>query len=244
MAASADGPQGPAPHDLPLEDKKGLPRGTGLSLKWDNIPEIRHRMRMGYNLLVHYDGKLKATMNADVEKTMPNVKANMHVLQPVCKMVATHGLVVIDDLEHDVKQLFSIYQLVATEKTISKQAWSIRYLIQVLKQSVKGEKDDPTRIKRCPKDSMGCSGNCIPIKFEIYSMVALRNILIVFLDMGVASNPGRTLNPSPSSGCRFAEFALGHGCPGAEGLLEGWLGKLGVVHVVNCSNTVIIFEES
>ena len=36
--------------------------------------------------------------------------------------------------------------------TISKQAWAVRDLIQVLKQSIKADKDAPPRLKRCPKD--------------------------------------------------------------------------------------------
>lgn len=153
MGDAVGQPDIPQPEGLvhpSLEDKR--PRGAGLAIKWDNIPEIRHRMREGYNLLVHYDAKMKKCMNCDVERTIQNVKANIHVLGPVCKMISTDGLLIIEDLEYDVKQMFSLYNVLASEKTISKQAWAIRYLIQVLKHSVKGDKGDPSRVKRCPKD--------------------------------------------------------------------------------------------
>lgn len=137
--------------DVPkVEDKVGC--GRGLSLKWDNIPTIRQRMRSGFNLLVHFDAKLKKTTNEDVEKSSHDLRANTSVLEPVCKLISTLGLPGIEDLEYEVKQLFSMYSVLASEKTISKQAWAIRGLIQVLKGSVRAHADEPTRIKRCPKD--------------------------------------------------------------------------------------------
>lgn len=135
-----------------VEDKVGC--GRGLSLKWDNIPTIRQRMRAGFNLLVHFDAKLKKTSNEDVEKSTHDLRANMCVLEPVCKMVSTSGLPGIEDLEYEVKQLFTMYTVLASEKTISKQAWAIRHLIQVLKGSVRAHADEPARIKRCPKDCL------------------------------------------------------------------------------------------
>lgn len=135
-----------------VEDKVGC--GRGLALKWDNIPTIRQRMRSGFNLLVHFDAKLKKTTNEDVEKGMHDVRANTCVLEPVCKLISTSGLPGIEDLEYEVKQIFSMYSVLASEKTISKQAWAIRGLIQVLKGSVRAHADEPTRIKRCPKDCL------------------------------------------------------------------------------------------
>lgn len=106
MAEAAGQPEGPVAVHPSMEEKKG-PCGVGLAIKWDNIAEIRHRMREGYNLLIHYDAKMKRAMNCEVERTMQNVKANLHVLQPVCKIISTDGLPVIDELEYDVKQMFS-----------------------------------------------------------------------------------------------------------------------------------------
>ena len=142
-----------APKDLPgkVEDKSS---GRGLALKWDNIDAIRQRMRDGYNLLIHYDEKLKKATNQEVEKTTVNVKANYFVLAPVCQMMFAHGLVNIDGLEQEVKQLYSMYNVLANEKTVGKQAWAIRHLISVLKQSIKADKTDRTKPKRCPKDSL------------------------------------------------------------------------------------------
>lgn len=205
-------PQGPVHPSV--EENKG-PRGAGLAVKWDNIPEIRHRMREGYNLLVHYDAKLKKATNSDVERNIQNVRANIHVLQPVCRMISTDGLLIIDDLEYDIKQIFSLYNVLASEKTISKQAWAIRYLIQVLKQQVKGDKDDPSRVKRCPKDRL----------FWKNMIIFFFNVGLV-LTRGPASKPkGHETESLSSPGHKFAELACGPGCPGASGLFKGWVGS-------------------
>ena len=132
------------------QDQKGT--GKGLALKWDNNPEIRQRLRSGKNLLVHFDAKMNIITNTTVEKTMANVKVNSMVLEPVCRMIRENGLTVIDDLEHEVKQIFSMYNMLVAPKTVISQAWSVRYLIQVLKGSVKSEKGNKEKIKRCPKD--------------------------------------------------------------------------------------------
>lgn len=125
----------------------------GLALKWDNMPAIRQRMRAGFNLVIHYDAKLKKATNFEVEKNIMNVKANFHVLHPVCHLFAS-GLVNIDDLESEVKQIYSIYTaLISPKSHVSKQAWAIRHLIQALKGTVKSAKNDPTRLKRYPQDS-------------------------------------------------------------------------------------------
>ena len=142
-----------SPKDLPgkVEDKSN---GRGLALKWDNLDAIRQRMRDGYNLVIHYDEKLKKATNQEVEKTTMNVKANYFVLAPVCQMMFANGLVNIGGLEQEVKQLYSMYNVLANEKTVGKQAWAIRHLISVLKQSTKADKNDRTKPKRCPKDSL------------------------------------------------------------------------------------------
>lgn len=135
------------------KDEEGSGSGKGLALKWDNNEIIRQRMRQGFNLLVHHDDKLKKFTNAKVEKTMKNVKANTHVISPVCRMMNASGLTNIYDLEHEVKQIFAMCNIVVAKATIISQAWSVRYLIQVLKSSLKADKKDKTKIKRCPKDS-------------------------------------------------------------------------------------------
>ena len=132
------------------EEKKGS--GKGLAIIWDNMPEVRQRLRKGQNLLVNFDAKLNQTTNTTVEKNIGNVRVNAFVLTPVCQMMHVKGLTNIDDLENEVKQLYTMCGQLVNSKTIIAQAWAIRYLIGVVKGSIKAEKGDKTKIKRCPKD--------------------------------------------------------------------------------------------
>ena len=192
----------------------------GLALTWDNMPAIRQRMRTGYNLVIHYDAKLKKATNFEVEKNIMNVKANFHVLHPVCRLYA-NGLVNIDDLESEVKQIYSIYTaLISSKHHISKQAWAIRYLIQVLKGTVKSAKNDPTRLKRYPKDSsyqnifvkdlvgFVCF---LQSKFEVYRQV----ISISYPNIWTLKNLSSPI-PHDAGSC-FAKPASRDGCPAAKG---------------------------
>ena len=141
---------------LPQPGKDELPQQvaqdfTGLSLVWDNTPEIRQRLRQGGNLLVHYDNKLKKETNFSVEKNTYNVKANKAVLKPVCHIIQTSGkLPDIEALQHQVEQVFSLHNVSISYKTLRDQAWSIRHLISTLKSSVRPPK--PGGKGRIPKD--------------------------------------------------------------------------------------------
>ena len=147
-----------AESDVLQRAKEKVGAGRGLALTWDNNEAIRQRMRGGYNLVIHYDAKFKRCTNSHVEKIMANVHHNTVVLEPVCRL-SGNGVVPKDELLHEVKQIFSMYNVLASDDTLRKQAWAIRHLIHVLKQSVKGVKGEPTRIKRCPKDSTTCPTN-------------------------------------------------------------------------------------
>ena len=140
------------PEDNGFDEEGGMASGAGLSLKWDNISSIRQRMRTGFNLVIHYDAKMKRQTNGEVEATVLNVKHNVDLLRPYCKMCGSQGFVSIRDLEKEVRQLFNISNVLVAEKLVAKQAWAIRRLVQVLKGTVKAEKEDTSQIKRVPKD--------------------------------------------------------------------------------------------
>lgn len=120
-----------------IEDQGSL----GLRLKWDNTPAVRQRMREGFNLVVHYDPKLKRICNTAVERSLSNVKANLEVLRPVCPLYRSLGKAPdIVPLEKEVSQLYSLYNVVTSSKVILDQAWAIRHLITVLKSTVRPAK--------------------------------------------------------------------------------------------------------
>lgn len=148
-----------APFEAPEDKGKKKSVALGLALKWDNDPEVRHRLREGWNLLTHYDAKLKRPTNTFVERSIFNVKHNACVLLHVCRLLSTAqpaygevSVLNIENLEDEVKQVFSLHNRPVSEHTIGQQAWTIRHLISVLKGTVRADKDHPTCLKRCPKD--------------------------------------------------------------------------------------------
>ncbi|OLQ05362.1 hypothetical protein AK812_SmicGene11446 [Symbiodinium microadriaticum] len=108
----------------------------GLADLWDNIPEVRQRLRKNFNLLVHYDPKLQKMFNVKVEKSTHNVRLNAPVLSPVLKiMKLTNDLPAIDRLMEQVVDVFGRFSLPITESLSNSQSWAIRDMIQVLKKN-------------------------------------------------------------------------------------------------------------
>lgn len=134
-------------------------------------PTLRQRLRGGFNLLIHYDSKLKKQTNFAVQKTMTNVKANVEALAPVCRLIYLKGRFPdIESLEHQVQQVFSFYNVNVHPKTIGDQAWAIRHLITVLKQSVRPPKPGSSSgFERCPKDSLKSLKELLLIWFALFS---------------------------------------------------------------------------
>ena len=125
----------------------------GLALSWDNRAVVRQRMRDGWNLLIHYDPKLKVYANCKLERSVCNVKHNFSVLRPVCQLACVReGLPPVEQLEREVKQLFSFYSVPATRETIHEQGWAIRHMLAVLKGTMRTDKANGKSLKRLPKD--------------------------------------------------------------------------------------------
>ena len=122
---------------------------TGLALAWDNLPQVRTRMRAGYNLLTHFDCKLKKESNHAIEKTTKDLKVNYHALMPVCSLIRNHGLLPnVDRLAEEIVRLHELSSTVCDNA--QKQAWAIRHLLSVLKNNVRVDKK--TLKKKIPQD--------------------------------------------------------------------------------------------
>ena len=172
MGSSTDGPgDAGVPKEVAKDKGDGI---LGLALKWDNNELVRQRMRSGWNLLVHFDPKLKKMSNCSVDRTVPNVKVNVEILAPVCDWMRRSCRVPeIDSLESQVQQMFSMYNAKVDTKTIGDQAWSIRHLITVLRQTARPPKPgSPQGYSRCPKDHL-------PLKFSNKKTIAPKKMTIV-----------------------------------------------------------------
>ena len=138
---------------VPQEVAKDV-RLLGLAIKWDDVETIRQRMRERFNLLVHFDIKLKKKTNFAVQRTLSDVKANVDVLAPVCHLIRqTKKTPEIEPLEKEVQQMFALYNIPVKAATISDQAWAIRHLITVLRSTVRPPKPgSDAGFARLPKD--------------------------------------------------------------------------------------------
>ena len=145
---------------VPQEVAKDM-RLLGLAIKWDDDDAIRQRMRDRFNLLVHFDIKLKKTTNFAVQKTISDVKANVNVLAPVCDLIRQKKKTPeIEPLEKEVQQMFALYNIPVSIATINDQAWAIRHLITVLRSTVRPPKPgSPPGFARLPKDQNGGEPN-------------------------------------------------------------------------------------
>ena len=125
---------------------------AGLALKWDDSSVVRQRMRDHLNLVVHYDTKTKKETNFDVERTLRNAKANSAPLTPLCHLIRSTRMVPnIDKLAGEVAKVYVMNNQSITSKLAMSQAWSLRYLIGVIRNSIRTDKKDKTK-KILPKD--------------------------------------------------------------------------------------------
>lgn len=138
---------------VPHEVAKDM-RLLGLAIKWDDVEAIRQRMRERFNLLIHFDIKLKKKTNFAVQRSLSDVKANVDVLAPVCHLIRqTKKTPEIEPLEKEVQQMFALYNVPVKAATINDQAWAIRHLITVLRSTVRPSKPGtPPGFARMPKD--------------------------------------------------------------------------------------------
>ena len=121
-----------------------------LAIAWDDAPAVRQRMRDGYNLCCHYDPKLQKLTNTAVGKNMRNIKENAPMLMVVCQWVRQEGhFPPIGPLAEQVRKLYSIYNRSITNAQSNDQAWYIRYLLNLLKSTVR---NDRKGVKTWPKD--------------------------------------------------------------------------------------------
>lgn len=176
--AMADGAKGDESLDMVREDesvsksnpKVGQYSLTGLALTWDNCVNVRQRMRDRFNLVCHYDSKLKKLTNTIAHKTVRDAICNDFVLVPVCQLIRKHGVLpCVDKLAEQVKTLYSVHTLPITLCDAQDQAWAIRHLIGVVKNNIRTDKYG---VKRWPKDCPGkFSITPIAYHFEIWTHI-------------------------------------------------------------------------
>lgn len=109
----------------------------GLSDEWDKVPSLRSRMREVGRLVVERPKpgqKLEAPSGA-VCKTMDAARFNSDVLEPVLKKMShvRHAVPDIVALSAEVELFHQAHGLNPCVKTVSDEAWGIRYILGCVK---------------------------------------------------------------------------------------------------------------
>ena len=109
---------------------------SGLADELDAQKDIRERLRRVGRVVVDRPGEGEAEKPGDVcLKTMENVRYNAQALRPCVARLSKHHdkIICINALNVELRECFRKSGLVPTVKVLSDQAWSVRYLMTVLK---------------------------------------------------------------------------------------------------------------
>lgn len=111
---------------------------SGLHVEWDNVPEVRDRLREGQHVFRHVDMEQNKVTDGYVEKILPNVRANRLQLRPVLRLMSQHRLHLpsIDSLIEEVRALYRCSKVSATYDTLYHEAWGCRRLLSLAKNSL------------------------------------------------------------------------------------------------------------
>ena len=110
----------------------------GLSKRWDDVEDVRVRLRSGNNLIMNDDGDGLA-QNVYVAKSLANVKLNAVPLREVLKIMALNHLQVppVNPLTEQIQKLLVKYKPDAALGDVAyQQAWAIRRLCGALKGTI------------------------------------------------------------------------------------------------------------
>ena len=139
-----------------VKEQIGVYPLDGLAIQWDNMPEVRDRLRGGDNLLKHWDHVQKAIVNSHVGKVVENLRVNAFVLRPLFEIMAKNDQKspCIDKLQDEVKLLFTRMKITFTkhQDRIYQDSWAIRRMCTLAKSQV--FRDGPPKETTAYSDKM------------------------------------------------------------------------------------------
>jgi hypothetical protein len=111
----------------------------GLKAQWDKCVEIRERLRDFGRLILEApkpDEKPEVP-SAAVAKTVDNARFNSLALRPLLKMMSKcrNAVPCIDSLTAEMQDLHMAHRLNSSVKVLSDEAWSLRYIMGVVKNA-------------------------------------------------------------------------------------------------------------
>ena len=106
----------------------------GLAQMWDDMPDVRARLRNMMVLMVKC-GNNDELVAGYVDKTSPNVIANAAVLSPVLRFMCENDRKIpgIDQVFPEVTKIYAFNKIHIEECVAYRDAWAIRRLVQYVK---------------------------------------------------------------------------------------------------------------
>ncbi|CAK8997550.1 unnamed protein product [Durusdinium trenchii] len=98
----------------------------GVYQDWDNMAEVRKRIRWNKNLIQHVDPQTSQPTNEYVEKTLANLRENRVQLKPMFHRTRAHQLQLpmIDGVIEEIRNLYMASKITVSYDFLYQQAWA------------------------------------------------------------------------------------------------------------------------
>lgn len=130
----------PAASPLALGDKE---QGHNYAIdlvhvEWDNMPEVRRRLREKNHLFMHWDREQCKLTNNCVDKTLANVRENRVQLRPLLHRMRDNNLhlPLIDSVIEEIRSLYMATKMCVSYDLLYQQSWACRRLLSLAKNTV------------------------------------------------------------------------------------------------------------
>lgn len=119
-------------------DRVGNYSLQGLHVEWDNMKEVRDRLRKNSRLIMHWDPETEKLTNIYVEKTLMNLRHNRMQLRPLFLRMKANLLHLpgIDNLIEEVRALYQCAKCSGPYDVLYWEAWACRRLLSLAKNTL------------------------------------------------------------------------------------------------------------
>ncbi|CAK8997593.1 unnamed protein product [Durusdinium trenchii] len=110
----------------------------GVYQDWDNMAEVRKRIRWNKNLIQHVDPQTSQPTNEYVEKTLANLRENRVQLKPMFHRTRAHQLQLpmIDGVIEEIRNLYMASKITVSYDFLYQQAWAVRRMLSLAKNTL------------------------------------------------------------------------------------------------------------
>lgn len=133
-----EGPLVVPPHGAGERDRAFGYSLEGLAREWDNLDQVRDRLRDGHHLIMHYDPGTGLLTDQPVEKTLQNIRMNRIPLRPLHLRMKAQELQIptIDVLIEEVRKLYKYSKVNVSHDVLYHETWACRRLASLAKNAL------------------------------------------------------------------------------------------------------------